>query len=235
MYRGAGFYYLLTLTAPSEKGQHCKKPGCSRSDCAHVKCPCTPRGGVDLAEWNPTASRRWNVLLRAVEHQYGDRPAYFRAVEVQDGKRRQDGEGRGALHVHAIVWTPRQWSERTIRRLAIAAGFGHAVDLKPIAPGSRGAAGYVAKYVTKSSDRRDEVPWCADVIDWSTGEMTSQDVPATFRTWSRSSTWGKTMRELRLRDRERWMAARVMAELAAEWGGPDGPDDVVASGPEPAD
>lgn len=199
MWTRAGFYYFLTLTAPSEVGQHCKRAGCDGSTCDHEKCRCTPPGGVDLAEWNTTAAKRWNGFLTLLERRYACRPSYFRAVEVQDGKRRQDNEGRGALHVHAIIWSPRKYSTRTVRQLAIAAGFGHSVDLEAIPTGSKQAAYYASKYVSKSCDARDDVPWSVEVVDPESGEISREQVPATFRTWSQSAKWGTTLRALRER------------------------------------
>ncbi len=52
MQRGRGFLYLLTLTAPGER-EHRYAGG-------RLVCRCTPAGGVDLAEWNASHSRRWN-------------------------------------------------------------------------------------------------------------------------------------------------------------------------------
>jgi hypothetical protein len=233
MWRRDGFFSLLTLTAPGDR-LHCLKAGCDgsagalpatiyedlsavqrligpaspppapRAACSHEKCPCTAEGGVNLAEWNPSASKRWNHLLTLIERAYGQRPKYFRAVEVQDGKRREDGLGRGGLHLHVLVWMPYKISVKTVRQLAMAAGFGHSVDLQALAPGSKAAARYVAKYVSKSCDAREEVPWEVEVVDWETYEVTTEQRPATFRTWSQSKDWGTSMAAIRLVARRRW-------------------------------
>jgi hypothetical protein len=202
MLAGADFFHHLTITAPGAQA-HCKKSGCAATDCAHEKCDCTPPGGVSLGEWNPTASKRWNHLLTLVERHYGERPQYFRAVECQDGKRVVDGCGRMALHFHVLLRTDCSVSERTLRKLAIQAGFGHELKLQQLAPGSRAAARYVAKYVTKSCDERDEVPWLVDQVD-DDGEITAESRPATFRAWSQSKGWGTTMAAILVDVRRRW-------------------------------
>jgi hypothetical protein len=207
MYRVSGFFYLLTLTAPGTAGH--RLPSGKR-------CACTPDEGVDLAAWNPTAAKRWNRFLVDLERRYLVRPKYFRAAEVQV---------RGALHYHVIVWTPRKFSVQTLRQLAIRSGFGHEVDLQPLEPGSRKAAGYVSKYVTKSADRRELVPWAAEVVDPETGELSVEQVRATFRTWSQSKRWGSTMAEIRDVARRRW----VEAERARQQ--PPGTDGQVLNDP----
>jgi len=108
----------------------------------------------------------------------------MRGVEVQV---------RGALHDHALLWSPTPLSLTAVRRRAIAAGFGHSVDLAPLVPGSRKAAYYVSKYITKATDSREQVPWAADVVDRNTGEVTRGLVPARYRTWSCSRGWGDRM------------------------------------------
>lgn len=193
LYRDGGFFYLLTLTAPGSS-EHYLPSG--------KRCPCTPMGGVDLGQWNPTAGKRWNHFLVLVERKYLVRPVYFRAAETQE---------RGALHHHVLVWSPRKLSVRTVRSLAIAAGYGHEVDLQHLERGSRKAAYYVSKYVTKSADERDLVPWVGQVVDEESGEVTEGMVPATFRTWSSSRSWGKSMRELVDEDRRRYVLATLSA------------------------
>jgi hypothetical protein len=170
--------YLLTLTAPG-RSEHSLPSG--------DICPCTPAGGVDLADWNASAAGRWNVLRGAIRR-LSPGLEYLRAVEVQK---------RGALHLHVIVWSPVALDRAYLRRLAIGNGFGHELDLAPIVPGSRKHAYYVAKYVTKACDSRDEVPWRSDVVDRATGEIQRLHTFASYRTWSASRGWGLTMREVR--------------------------------------
>ncbi len=188
--QGVGFFYLLTVTAPGDK-LHRLPNG--------EACPCTPVGGVDLAEWNASHSRRWNHLRTSLRR---DHPGlqFMRGVEVQS---------RGALHDHAMVWSPTPLVLPAVRARAIAAGFGHSVDLAPCVPGSRKAAYYVSKYVTKATDARESVPWAADVVDLATGEITRKSVPGRYRTWSMSRDWGVRMADV-------VAEARAYAESMAE-------------------
>jgi hypothetical protein len=91
---------LLTLTAPSDRGRHCQvHRKCDATGTTCEVCPCTPEGGVDLADWNASLTRRTNRLLSAIKRGEaspkvrGQRAAvaleYFQAREVQR---------RGALH-----------------------------------------------------------------------------------------------------------------------------------------
>jgi hypothetical protein len=214
MFNPQGNLGQLTLTAPSQLGQHCMRPGCSATSCGHVKCLCTPPEGVDLSEWNGTCGKRWSHLLRLLTHYYGVRPSYFRAVEVQDGKRTALGVGRGALHLHVVVRFDHAVSLKTLRALAMRAGFGHEIDWQPIDPGSAHAtkvAWYVSKYVTKATGAREDVPWSVATTDPETAEVTVSH-HATYRTWSQSVTWGRTMAEIRAADLARY---RVQEQLRA--------------------
>jgi hypothetical protein len=170
--------YLLTLTAPGN-AEHTMPSG--------DVCPCTPPGGVDLADWNPSAAGLWNVM-RGSLRRLSPGLEYLRAVEVQQ---------RGALHLHVIVFSPVELDRVDLRRTAMSYGFGHSLDLAKIVPGSRKHAYYVAKYVTKACDSRDQVPWRADVVDEVTGEVQRLHTSASYRTWSASHGWGLTMKEVR--------------------------------------
>jgi hypothetical protein len=196
--RRDGFYYLLTLTAPSDVHYY------GRSG---AECPCSVRG-FDLSRWNPGAGKSWNHLLTAIERAYGHRPAYFRAAEVQQ---------RGALHHHVIVWSPVALDTKTLRPLVIAAGYGHELKLDPLDPGARKAARYVAKYVTKSCDTRESVPWHGNIIDKSTGELTEGPTAATFRTWSQSQNYGTTMRVIRQAAQDKAAELEWIRRLSTRW------------------
>ena len=139
-----------------------------------------------MAEWNASHSKRWNHLRTNLRRDH-EGLQFMRGVEVQ---------GRGALHDHAMVWSPTRLSLLAVRARAIAAGFGHSVDLAPCVPGSRKAAYYVSKYVTKATDVRAQVPWAADVVDLGTGEVTRALVPGRYRTWSCSRDWGLRMADV---------------------------------------
>lgn len=209
MKREGGYLYLLTVTAPGARA-HCKKAGCGGEGdgrgCRHERCRCTPVGGIDLAEWNASHSKRWNHLRTLLRREWEDLE-YFRGVEVQDGKR--GGTSRGALHDHAMVWSSTPLDVKRLRGMALAAGFGHAVDLAEVDAQSRKAAYYVSKYVTKSADSREDVPWAADAVNVTTGEVSRVTVAGRYRTWSQSRGWGDSMGKVRA-------AAQAYAHLKQE-------------------
>jgi hypothetical protein len=191
--QGVGFFYLLTVTSPGDKAHYFK---------SGKRCECTPVGGVNLAEWNASHSRRWNHLRTSLRR---DHPGmqFMRGVEVQTAN------GRGALHDHAMVWSPTALKPAAVKARAMAAGFGHEMDLTSCVPGSRKAAYYVSKYVTKATDVRESVPWAADVVDITTGEVTRKSVPGRYRTWSKSREWGLRMSDV-------MAEARAYAQSMAE-------------------
>lgn len=205
--RSTGRLWLLTTTAPGVNDHARWDPGWARG----VRAACGCHVGVDLAEWNAGASACWNRLRTALRRLYPD-CEYLRSVEVQDGKRRRDGVGRGALHHHTLLWTPGAGSldVLAVQDLAESAGYGCVIDLVEIEPGSRRYAYYVSKYVTKSCDARDDVPWKVGVVDEQTGELRRMHTLATFRTWSSSRNFGPTMKALKA-------AACVQARARAEF------------------
>ena len=198
--RRAGYLYLLTCTAPGWYQHIDRRTG--------QTCPCTPPGGVDLARWNASHSRRWNHLRTRLRQDVPELE-FLRGIEVQR---------RGALHDHALLWSPVPLTAHRLRALAISAGFGHSLDLKPLAPGSRRAAYYVSKYVTKACDSRDSVPWWGEYVDCASGEIREGQITAPYRTWSASRGWGLTMAEVRAvcREHARVRADQLHALLIAE-------------------
>lgn len=190
--RTSGHQYLLTLTAPGYEAHRMPSGDW---------CPCTRTGGVDIGRWNASHSARWNRLRTALRREYPGLE-FFRGVEVQ---------GRGALHDHAMTWSPAPIDKQKIRKLAIRAGFGHSIDLAPTPAGSMRAAHYVSKYVTKASDSRGDVPWfIASGTDMDTGEVFDVLGPGRYRTWSMSRGWGMTMSAVKAEAR-----AFVQAQQAA--------------------
>lgn len=187
-----GWQYLLTLTAPGDS-EHVDKFG--------QPCPCTPVGGVNLSQWNASHSRRWNHFRTLLRRRYPG-IEYFRGIEVQT---------RGALHDHAMVWSPTPLRRPEVRRLAMNAGFGHSVDLAECALGSKRAAWYTSKYVTKATDMRAQVPWWGQSVDCETGEVTEGLMDGRYRTWSMSRHWGLSMKAVRAEARA-WLLARQHAE-----------------------
>lgn len=212
-----GQAWFLTLTPPSHLGVHCFIKDCKQRPCRHRKCPCSPPGGIDLAVWNASASKRWARLLVLWERHYGERPDYFRAVEVQE---------RGALHLHVPLRCKVRITVAQVRGLVMRAGFGHEVDLQELPPGSREiakVATYVSKYVTKAVDARGDVPWSSMLPDDDGVVSRVHGTAATYRTWSQSKSWGPTLTRLRHLDRVRYLAqeaGRVPLEAAPPPAGP---------------
>jgi hypothetical protein len=194
---------LLTVTAPGDEAHRLRDGSL---------CPCTPIGGVEVAEYNAMASACFNRLVQRLRRTYGANLQYARAAEVQDGKRRRDGRGRGALHFHVLIRSERPAEmlgdfrkkdpNCRLRQIVMAYGFGHEVDLR-VAAISR--ASYCAKYVSKSADERQVMPW----LDLRTGEIVQGN--GRYRTWTASRRWGLTMRAVRAAQ-----AAWVRAELASD-------------------
>lgn len=173
-----GRVYVLTLTAP----------GAHRHKYRGQWCPCTPEGGVNLARWNGEAANRWNKFITDVRRSLGP-VEYFAAKEVQK---------RGALHFHVPLRFDRPTRVRLskLRALAIRHGFGHELVLDELSEHldrGRGSADssswYVAKYVTKASGDREEVPFA--------NRLTGEIGPGRWRLWTASRGWGLSMKRLR--------------------------------------
>jgi hypothetical protein len=175
--------YMITLTAPGEKVHYL--PG------GRVRCRCTPAGGIDLRVWNGRAPKQFNRFKQQFQRELGVTIEHFRATEAQE---------RGALHYHCPMRfsAPRVVSKAMVRRIAMAYGFGHSVDIQEI--GFKGPAGYCGKYVSKSADDRQRVPYMHPV----TGEVG----PGRWRTWSSSRRWGQSMSAVKC-DQRAWIAARL--------------------------
>lgn len=179
------FAYLWTLSAPSTGPHQRFIPGRRGR---HGWCSCEI---TDLATWNARQGSAWNRLRTSLRDQIPE-AAYFRAVEVQDGKR--GGTGRGALHLHVLLVVDQVLNVDQLHALALAAGFGCVMDLELLPAGSTKAARYVSKYVSKACDSRTDVPWAAVTDD---GEPLRTDpFRATYRTWSQSRNWPCRMAEV---------------------------------------
>ena len=198
---GTGYQGMLTITAPASEGHLRWVPGWDGKR-PREACGCAAAMVGGLGSWNASAGKRWNVLRGALSRLYPG-IEYFRAVETQK---------RGALHLHNVIWTPVPLVLKDVQAAALAAGFGCVIDYEPAAAGDTRQAAYVAKYVTKATDDRGEVPW--DVLDQETGEVVAVK-DARYRTWSSSRGWGMTMKivEAGIRDAARGRAAAVR-ELA---------------------
>lgn len=181
---GSGAAGMLTVTAPGVEGHSEFIPGRPGD---HGPCGCWKAARDGLERWNPSAAARWNHLRTLLDREYPGM-VYVRAAEVQK---------RGALHFHVLLWSPKPVVLQRMRELAMRAGFGCSVDWAPCDPGSRRWAYYLAKYITKSTDERDHVPWKVERLNKRTGEIRLMHSTATFRTWSSSRDWGLTMKQIR--------------------------------------
>ncbi len=173
-----GDLLFLTLTAPGEKA-HTDKFG--------RQCPCTPDEGVEVGEWNQGLPKRWNRFVEDVRRKLGIELEYLKSTEVQK---------RGALHLHVMarVVRPSPIRKASIRRLAIAHGFGHELELRELTGrGSVAAhARYCAKYVSKTVDERYSVPWGDEVGN------------PRMRAWTASRDWGVRMLDVKAEERGWW-------------------------------
>lgn len=203
--------WLLTVTAPGQRVH--RRPDGS-------VCACTPPGGVSVAGWNYRSGERFNRFMQDLRRRYGN-VQYARAAEIQ---------GRGAIHFHILFRSCgyRGLSaqeaalasgdpDAPIRLLAMKHGFGHEVDLQMVE--GDWAAGYCAKYVSKSCDSREGVPWMA--LDPDSGELIEVRGHGRFRTWTSSRRWGSTMAEVK-RAQAAWVLGEPTGsqpEHGAPWGG----------------
>lgn len=120
--------------------------------------------GLDSAEaiaiWNGGASKRWNHLIELVRQAFpADRKEiqFFRVGELQV---------RGAIHYHLALRGVRWLPKELLQRLAVQAGFGYIVDVRPLR-NIGGGVMYFAKYFLKDADK------------WPSGR----------RVWSCSAQW----------------------------------------------
>lgn len=187
-----GWYlYLVTFTCPGSSGHHRYIPGVAGD---HGVCGCELKVS-DVGEWNQRAASAWNWMrTRLVERYPG--VGYARVCEVQDGKRRADGRGRGALHHHVLLALPEKIDVSWLHERALAVGYGCVLDVEPVRDPAAVAA-YVAKYLTKGGRDRRACKWSVEVIDRQTGEVTREGAYPTYRAWSASKGFGPTIASLR--------------------------------------
>jgi hypothetical protein len=189
---------MVTLTAPGNE-QHTMPSG--------EVCPCTPDGGVHLAEWNGTCSGRFSRFVEDVRRMTGVKLQYFRAAEVQK---------RGALHFHILFRVPVGMRVRlslgAVRRLALKHGFGHSVDVTGVEP--ERAAGYVAKYASKAAAARASMPW----MHRRTGELSNGY--GRYRVWTSSRDWGVTMASVRAAQAAWWLQMAGVSPAEGRQAGP---------------
>lgn len=226
----AGHWYMATFAPPGDPIHTRFIPG-KRGN--HGACQCGQHG-LTKGEWNAQESKCWNRLRLSLSREARGGLQYVSSVEVQDGKRRRDGQGRMMLHRHALIWSSVPIPMERVQALALAAGYGCSLQWQRPYSGVT-AANYVAKYITKSAGHRGDVPWEVLEVDQETGEIESVGKRATYRTWTRSQKWGVSVQELRehmaVQARAR---ANYLRELEALLGHGVG-DRGSAAGPERAD
>jgi hypothetical protein len=147
---------------------------------------------VNLAEFNTSAGKLFNVLITYLRRRYGD-VQYARSAEVQE---------RLALHFHVPMRVEfvnlmlRDFNKTdpdcSLRMLVESVGFGHELTLDRV---ESGHAWYCAKYVSKTCDDRYDLPW----LDRETSEIVKGN--SRYRPWSASRHWGTTMASIRAAQR----------------------------------
>ncbi len=200
---------MLTFTAPGDPGHRSVN---WFGPYGEPDCRCC-RALADPGLWNASAGRRWNHLRTLIRRRYPGLD-FHRAAEFQV---------RGLIHLHVTVAYAETLDLQWIRDRAIDAGFGCSTDWQPeVKPG------YVAKYVTKSLDVMDTVPWSS--VDESTGEVAPARTPR-MRTWSCSRSWPVTMKMIAETNRA---SALRRAEFLRSGGDRTADGEGVAKQPGPA-
>lgn len=222
-----------------------------------------------LAVWNAGLGKRWNRLLdHGVKRQPATFGWLLQARTLSGAPtlsylKATEAQRRGALHVHALVQVEDGMTLPTcapgceargckacadaraadprvaeLGRLAEEYGFGHVLDVQVLA-GNR-AAGYVAKYVSKGTNDRPDVPWMREHTEDEPRHWHARVVRrvglgsirgrATYRAWTASRSWPNTMRALREAQRHYatllplvppWVLADGTAQDTGPWAGRD--------------
>jgi len=174
---------MVTLTAPGAEVIGWDSSACTHDDSVKcsgkIGCVCDP---YELALWHWGVGLRWSHFMRDLRRAVGPgvRVEFFKTWEPQD---------RNALHAHAAMRvegpiTTKRF-QACVRSCAVGVGFGRQCRVDSIQQHDprhvARTAGYVAKYVTKSSDALPEV--VSVNVD---GEVRYGGV----RAWSASWGWG---------------------------------------------
>ena len=197
--------FMLTLTAPGFTWD--------RSQCTHDGGRCSGARGCKsdpdaLARWHAQLARNWSDFITYLRRALpGCRVEYMKTYEPQK---------RDAQHVHAPMSVEGVVTEKRLRQVIAECaerwGFGPQLDVSMVdtkrvglgecSEGVARAAGYVAKYVTKSCDR---MLTGIRMIDADGTERMGR-----LRAWSASRGWGDTMKRCAER-RAQWMAAEALS------------------------
>lgn len=185
---GGRLVYFVTLTAPGSDPTHRQFVPKQHYRKGQTRPPCDCAADVEL--WNPTASSCWNTLRTNLRR---DLPGleFHRVTEIQEGHRRKDGAGRGALHHHVLIVSDGPLDVLRLQALALRAGYGCVIDVEPVAS-HRQMVNYLTKYVVKAVDARHRTPWA--LVDPATGEVTPRR--ANYRCWSQSRGFSYTKSSL---------------------------------------
>ncbi len=186
----AGWYaYLFTINAPGTSQHQRWDPNWLRGSRPPCECHVDNTGNpIDLATWNPAAGAHWNHLITSLHRQVDMRIKFHRVAEVQS---------RGAIHLHNVILSPLPLNPLHLQDLAQVAGFGCVMDLSQVPNADyRKIANYIAKYVSKGSDRKN-AKWAVEMCDTETGEIWRKNAHPNFRAHSSSRDWGITLREIR--------------------------------------
>lgn len=220
---GAGLIgYFITLTAPGTADHSRWVQGRHRG--GRPACECHLHG-MSAGQWNRQESACWNRVRTALAR---DREVVFAgSVETQK---------RGMLHRHLVVFTDSSLTFAEVQEKALRAGYGCVLDVERLDSVQK-AARYLAKYVTKSTAERAEVPWSSTIVDHDTGELVEVSARPTFRLWSSSRRWGVTMKHLRqvaqLQARARARYLEDLAQLEAEVTAADSATPLAPAGEPP--
>jgi hypothetical protein len=190
--------FFVTLTAPGQSVLPWDRRYCSHPASVHCSGTLGCRCEVGpLVAWNDSLGMNWTHLMTYVRRALpGTDVQFFKAVEPQS---------RGALHLHIMfrlsgVAVSYERFEAVLCELAERWGFGPSTDVQPVvmSDGREVArrAGYCSKYAAKTADadRR--------FVNPETGEV----VRLRARAWSKSGTWGDSMRGIEA-SRRTWAAS----------------------------
>ena len=123
-----GAAVLFTVTAPSETGSHCRRhKRCQGGGWDYLPCPCSPAGGVDLADWNASLTKRMNRLLEAVRRGEaspmvgGAGGVLWLSIMCKGGKFRSE-ERCTSMPCYSRDRTPLQLDRKALRELVMRHG-----------------------------------------------------------------------------------------------------------------
>jgi hypothetical protein len=217
--------YMVTLTAPGVDVLPWDRSLCTHSErlrCSGSDFGCQVEANA-LARWHDDigirVSRVFEDVRRALNPGESALPVSKRSIRFEY-MRTYEPQKRGALHAHLMGRLEGPATDRRFRRAfkeaALKHGFGKELRIDQVdlsSPlGAARAAGYVAKYNSKSADALPEVRR----ID-AYGEIRYGGL----RSWAASRSWGDTMAVVELR-RVQWAVANAVATAGGAAANADG-------------